>query len=221
MRTSGSFFADTPHTGGFTLYDAVELTSFNANLVLTRNALGDYSLNRTAAGAETYHLVANLNGLTKRLSNVIDGLGGMPFQEQFGTAAGTAGYPATAAGFPPFTGATQLAAPTAAPAKGVRVTSVLAIYQVGVVALTSASLSLNRTVFKNNVAPAVTNIPIAATALTLAAGVGPYVAPLAVTSPVFETTDLSDVSLDFSFGLANTGTIRIYGLGFYFDFNLD
>lgn len=220
-NTSGAWFADTPHTGGWIVYSAVELSPFSANLVLTRNALGDYSLNRTAGGAETYRPVIGINGSIKRL-NVYPDLGGTPFQVQFGTAAGGAGYPADVAGFPPFTGASQLTPATKLPDKGVRVTDVVAIYQPGVADLTAASLSLNRTVYANNVANAITNVPVSATALpltTAGAATGPYVVTRAVTSPVFETTDLSDLLLELTVTMQNTGTIRIYALGFHVDWN--
>lgn len=220
MRTQGAFFADTAHNGGWILYDAVDLTTFSSNLVLTRNAVGDYSLNRTAGGAETYIPVACFSNLRKLTT--YPGINGMPFQEHFGTAAGGAGYPAGAPGLPPFTGATQLTPATAPTPKGLQVTDVVAIYQVGVVDLTSASLSLNRTVFANNVANAITNVPISATALPLTAAgdaTGPYVVTRAVTTPVFEVTDLSDLALELTVVMANTGTIRIYGLGFHVNYN--
>jgi hypothetical protein len=211
MRTQGAFYADTAHTGGWFFVSPFDTAQYSANLVLTRNALGDYSLNRTAAGAETYYVTANL-GAVKRLQ-VYPGLNGMPYQEQF------SGYPAGAAGLPPFSGATQLTPATTVPAKGVQVTDVVVVYQVGVVALTSATLSLNRTSFANAAAKTITNVPISATALTLTANANPYVAVRAVTTPVFETADLSDLVLEFSPVMANTGTLRVYGLGFHLNFN--
>lgn len=223
MRTTGAFFGDTAHNGGFFLMDAIELTPISANTVLTRNALGNYSLNRTAAGAETYTIVSNLSSAIRKLT-LYPGLNGLPFQEQFGTAAGAAGYPAAAGGLPPFTGATELVPPTAPVPKGIQVSDVVAIYQVGVVDATAASLSLNRTIFANNVAPNVVNIPVAATALPLTAAgdaTGPYVVVRAVTAPVFEVTDLSDVTLEFSVTLANTGTLKAFALGFHFNYNLN
>lgn len=216
MRTHDAFFADSPHTGGWVWAAATNLFPFSTNLVLTRNALGDYSFNRTAAGAETYQVVLDVPNL-KRLYESLAGVYN-PFQEQFGTAAGTPGYPADN-GMPPFTGATQLTPLTTSPAKGMQVTDVAVVYQVGVVALSAASLSLNRTVYANNVANAITNVPISATALTLLTQANPYVAVRAVTTPVFETTDLAALSLEFAFTMANTGTIRVYGLGFHVNFN--
>lgn len=220
MRTAGAFYADTPHLGGYVHFNAYDLAPFSTNLVLTRNALGDYSLNRTAAGAESYTVVAQLQGY-KRIVEALTQASDLPFQNQFGTSAGTTSYPGPAAGIPPFTGATQLTPPTAQPGKGVQITDVYVVYQVGVAALTAGTLSLNRTVYANNVANAITNIPISATALTLTTQANPFVAVRAVTTPTFETTDTSDLTLEFGFTMQNTGTVRVYGLGFHFNFNFN
>lgn len=228
MRTQGAFYADTPHNGGFIFYGANELFggfsggTISSNLALTRNAAGDYSFNRTAAGAETYIVVANLAEIKRLVETTPPS--GMPFQEQFGAAAGTAGYPAGAAGLPPFSGATQLTPPTGPTAKGLEVTDVVAIYQVGVVDLSAASLTVKRTVFANNTANTITTPAISATALPLTAAgdaTGPYVVVRAVTTPSFETADLSDLAVELSVTMANTGTIRIYGIGFHVTFNFD
>lgn len=216
MRTQGAFYADSPHFGGFLFAGASSLGNFSANLVLTRNALGDYSLNRTAAGAETYRVIMPLIDL-KRIIEVSSGE--FPFAEKFGAAAGTAGYPAGAAGIPPFSGASQLTPATAQPAKGLKFVDVFVVYQVGVASLTSAALSLNRTVFADVTAPVVTNLAIDATALTLTANANPRLAIRTVNAPAFETTDLSDLNLEFEVVMQNTGTIRIYGLGAHVTFN--
>lgn len=226
MRTQGAFYADTAHTGGWVYYDAMNLfgsfsgATISANMALTRNAGGDYSYNRTAAGAETYITPIGLANTKRLIESIPSGnSASLPFQNAFGTAAGGPGYPAGAAGVPPFTGATQLTQPTGNPAKGVQVTDVVAVYQVGVAALTGATLSLNRTVFANNVANAVTAVTISATALPTATQANPYVVVRAVTTPVFETSDLSMLSVELSLTLQNTGTIRVYGLGFHLNFN--
>lgn len=213
-------YCDTPHAGGWFIHDAFNLNTLSGQLLLlTRNALGDYSLNRTAAGAENYNVVFGFDDLKRLIEAVPPSAGSpLPFQEQFGTAAGGPGFPATR-GFPPFAGASQLTPPTAWPPKGVQITDCTVIYQVGVAALTAASLSLNRTVFANNVANAVTNLPLGGSALSLPTQANPYVAVLPVTTPVFETADLSDLTLEFAFTMANTGTIRVYGLGMHLLFN--
>lgn len=231
MQTKGAFFADTPHGGGWLWYSALNQFGIfsggviSANLVMTRNALGDYSFNRTAAGAETYVAVIDLAEMKRLQVYPETALGAtpasnLPFQEQFGAAAGTAGYPAPAAGIPPFTGANQLVAPTTVPPKGIRINNIIAVYQVGVVALTSASVTIQRTVYANNVANSITAIAATGTAPT-ATQANPYVFTEAVTTPVFEVADLSALSIEFNFVMANTGTIRVYGMGVHLDFNYD
>lgn len=221
MRTQGAFYADTAHTGGWFWVPAFDISQYSANLVLTRNALGDYSLNRTAAGAETYFVTANLGAVKRLLESLSNPYN--PFAEQFGTNTivngAQSGWPAGPAGDPPFTGASQLTVSNTSPAKGLSVTDVAVVYQVGVVALTSATLSLNRVTYANNVANAIVNVPIAATALTLTTQANPYVAVRAVTTPAFETNDLSDLILEFSPVMATTGTLRVYGMGFHINFN--
>ena len=67
---------DLPHTDGLYLAGAEELAKDSANLVLTRNAVGDWSLNRTAAGAETYNVRVAINELLRK--------GEIPNFQQFG-----------------------------------------------------------------------------------------------------------------------------------------
>jgi len=67
---------DLPHTVGLYLAGAEELAKDSANLVLTRNAVGDWSLNRTAAGAETYNVRVAINELLRK--------GEIPNFQQFG-----------------------------------------------------------------------------------------------------------------------------------------
>ncbi|KKL59609.1 hypothetical protein LCGC14_2213610 [marine sediment metagenome] len=212
-RTSDRFYADAPHSGGWIFANAHQLgpTSSTGSLVLTRVAQGNYTLNRTAGAAETHRVVFNISNL-RRLNEPQD------LQEQFG---GSASVPPGVAGRPPFTGATQLVPPTTWPAKGIRIDDVVVIYEVGVVDLTSAALVLDQVIYANTVAPAVTNIPLAATTLTLVVDADPYVITRAVTTPAFLETDLLDLIAEFEVVMANTGTIAIHGLGFHCSFNYD
>lgn len=207
-RTADIQYSDTAHAGGWLFANAGQLLADSANLVLTRNAATDWSLNRIAAGAETFNLIFSSENLRRILETY-------NFQEQFG---GTQG-PIPLAGRPPYTGATQLVPPTTAPSKGISITDVVVIYQVGVANLTSAALVLNKVAYANNVALAKTAMPIAATALPLVVQANPYVVSRAVTTPGFVVDDLSDVMAEFQIVMANTGTIRIYGMGFHCNFN--
>ena len=107
------------------------------------------------------------------------------------------------------------------PAKGLRIQDVVVVYSVGVVSLTSAALRLDGTAYVDVTAPAVTSIPISATALTLTANANPRLATRAVTTPAFVEIDNHDIVLDVEAVMANTGTLRIYGLGMHVSFNYD
>lgn len=61
----GRLMSDGPHTDGLFICPADNLGKDSANLVLTRNAKGDWSLNRTAAGAETYNIRATLQQILR------------------------------------------------------------------------------------------------------------------------------------------------------------
>lgn len=218
------FYADTPHGGGWLLYDALMLApTFSANLVLTRNALGDYSLNRTAGGAETYTPVAPIGSMLHRLieAQTLQEAGQGPFPQSAGYIGdGTVG-PIPLPGFPPYTAAALGTIPTTWPAKGIQITDVAACYLVTTQALTAASMSLNQTVFGNNLANVVNNFPIAATALPLATQANPYVVVRAVTAPLFNNTDLSEMTLELSLTMQNLGVLRVYWIGVHVNFNYD
>ena|SRR6267378_1702922 len=218
------FYADTPHGGGWLLYDAMMLApAFSANLVLTRNALGDYSLNRTAGGAETYTPVASIGQSLHRLieAQTLQQAGQGPYTSAAGYVGdGTVG-PIPLPGFPPLTATALGTIPTTWPAKGIQITDVAACYLVTTQALTAASLSLNQTVFGNNLANVITNFPIAATALPLATQANPYVVTRAVVTPTFNVTDLSEMTVELSLTMQNLGLLRVYWIGVHVNFNFD
>src|SRR6266478_3225467 len=110
----GRLMCSSPHTDGLLFAGAGSLDKDSANLVLTRNAKGDWSLNRTAAGAETYNIrmtLGDMSGIVRTGENYELG--------EFGSGQ---------TDNPP------------APAKGVQIKDFFAIYKSGVVALTSATL---------------------------------------------------------------------------------
>jgi hypothetical protein len=182
--------ADKPHTDGMVLATAESLSKDSANLVLTRNAAGDWSLNRIAAGAETYNCRTTLGELLR--------LGERYNFNDFGVTE-------------------ALATP-----KGIAVTDVFAIYQVGVVDLTTLTLRFGKCVFANNVALAKTDL-VAATAIAKAVQANPYVTTVAVpaVTQVFHTDDTSNVEIEVQAVMANTGTLRLYGIGAHVTFNYD
>jgi hypothetical protein len=212
MHASDRVFADRPHRGGFIWIAADQLASNSANLALTRNGAFDWSLNRVAAGAEPYIVMASLTSLRRIVEPMDSDTWQLPAQAQ---------PPTDAVGRPPFTGYTQFATQTGQPAKSIVVRDVFAVYQVGVVALTVAALAHQEIKYANNAANVLTNFPLDATALPLAVQANPYLVTRAVTNPVTVVDDTSDLEVEFSFTLAITGTVRVYGIGVHCDFNFN
>src|ERR1700728_3667626 len=63
--TGGRLMNRPAHIDGLFIANASHLESSSANLVLTRNGKGDWSLNRTAAGAETYYVRCPISALLR------------------------------------------------------------------------------------------------------------------------------------------------------------
>jgi hypothetical protein len=225
MDTNAMVSSNQYHGNGWRFMTAAKVNSgalaANSNVLgLVKNASGDYSLNRTATGAETYTFALPMAEFDKSPNSSL----GYNYsrQEQFGGSIGPVGAP----GRPPFTGDTQLSpptgsvAPTSPYAKGLMIRDVVLVYQVGVVNLTSAACSMNAITYKDSTANSVTNFPLTATTIVLTAQGTPHVITIPVTTPRFLYTDLSDLNVEFQFVMANTGTLRIYGLGVHFNYNL-
>ena len=179
---------DLPHVDGLYLAGAEELSKDSANLVLTRNGVGDWSLNRTALGAETYNVRVAINELLRK--------GEIPNFQQFGIT------------------------PPAQPAKGIKIIDVFAIYDLGVVDATTLTLRCGKTAYADNVALVQTDI-VAATAITKVQRAGTYVSTVAIAAgnQTFNQTDFSLLEIELVAVLANTGTIKIRGIGMHCHFN--
>ena len=203
QQTSGETFSGgrlmnyCPHTDGLIMMAPDILGKNSANLVLTRNGKGDWSLNRTAAGAETYYVRGTL-------------------------ASGTILRTGETYNYGEFPTSTPAAGP-----KGIEVVDFFAILNIGVVALTSATLRLGKTVYgkgTTGAAPTQTDI-VAATALTpLTTITANDYAEFDVAGPsplVFSTDDLGLVEVELNFVMANTGTVQVAALGCHVNFNYD
>lgn len=194
IPVGGRLMSSAPHTDGLLLAGAGQMDKDSANLVLTRNGVGDWSLNRTSAGAETYHVRACINdigGFIRTGETYIFGLFGQDSK-------------------------------VAAPAKGIEVVDFFAIYKSGVVALTSATLRLGKTVYSaaaGGGAPTQTDL-VAATGVSTANTAQYQLQKLAGPSPlVFSVDDLGLVEVELTIVMANTGTVAIAGIGAHINFN--
>lgn len=222
MRTQGAFYADSPHGGGFVFYGAGQLATSAAATVFpwTRNAAGDVSLNGpTPAAAGTTYFWLSISNI-KRL---VETSGYRPFQQQFGTAAATPGWPAGAPGVPPFLDTSQLVPALTDAPKGIQVTDIFAVYSVQTAALGSATLAMYRTVYTDQTALQVTTVVAPATinAATTPAANAPNVDTVAVSAPVFETTDDSNLLIELALTTAATSVVRVYGMGAHLRFNFN
>ena len=198
VTQGGRLMSTGLHTDGLLWGSPQVLEKSSANLVLTRNGIGDWSLNRTAAGAETYYVRANLAALLMVRTGELYNLG------LFGPAS---------------------SATPAAPAKGIQVTDVFAVTNVGVASLTSATIRYGKVQYALPGAAAAAIVQsdiLAATALTTltAQAANAYlVQKQAVASPVLQVSDLAQYEIELSVVMANTGTIQIAGIGAHYNFN--
>lgn len=117
--------------------------------------------------------------------------------------------------------------PPAQPAKGFKVTDFFVISKCGVVALTSATLRLGKTVYSTVAAapggaPTQTDI-VAATAVQTATSANYVYQKVAVPagSQVFSTDDLGLIEVEYRFVMANTGTVAVAAMGVHGAFNYD
>lgn len=194
----GRLMSSAPHTDGLLFAGAGQCDRDSANLLLTRNGNGDWTLNRTAAGAETYHIRA-----------ILGDMGGML---RIGEQYVLGDFPAT--GF-------QTYAPNA-PAKGLEIKDFFAVYKSGVVALTSATLRFGKMVYSSvagGAAPVQTDI-VAATAISTANTANYQEQDILGPSPlVFSVDDLAIVEVEATIVMANTGTLAFVGIGCHVNFN--
>lgn len=190
-------FSDSPHTDGLFFAGTDWIEADSANLVKTRNGNGDWSLNRTAAGAETYHIRFCLDAITR--------IGELVQTGDFGSLA------------------TQSGSLTSTK-RGLGVLDMFVVMKVGVVGLTSATLRLGKTVYSTAAAggAATQTDIVAATALGSLATSANYklqTVAVPIASQIFFTDDISNAEIELTIVMANTGTIAIAGLGGHLAYN--
>ena len=203
-HTANRWFCDTPHTGGWVFKNAIDLGGQT-----TRVSEGIYTLSVAATGV----VVAHFGEMRRLLEN--------QFAPLSAFTGGSGPGPGSVPGFPPFAGASQLVPPSEPVAKGIQITDVVAIYNVGTADLTSVALALSETVYANNVAPVVNAIPLAVATPPLAVQANPYVLIIPVADPEMIVDDLSDINLEFSVTIGGGATAGLFGLGYHCNYNFD
>lgn len=214
-RTADRFYGDNPHAGGLVHFGALALGSINqagtGPLAFARNAAGDYQITVPTGG--TSRIVMDLGDASIR--RLIESYQlEQAFQQQFNMAP-------PAPGRPPFTGISQLQTPAqAGPPKGIRIDDIFIEYSVtGGANLTSLTPTLQETIYAENVAPNVINIPVTGAAL-LTQQANPHRAVFPVTNPTFINDDFSILTAEFTFVVAGgTANVRAAGAHLHFNFN--
>jgi hypothetical protein len=198
--------------------DVIALGS-TAAPVVTRNAVGDWSLTRTSAGAETLNIALNITQQILRRTGFFEDL-----QEQFGGA----GIPASAEyqGRPDTIPSMALGQPvtprTAFKLKGFKLLSVDSIYRVTVAGLTTNTFRVDQTNFVNNIAPAVTAV-LAPTGIPVATQANPYVANvvLPTAQQIYRIGVDQELWIEMTVAIPNTSKLDFYGFDMSIEYNFN
>ncbi len=229
--THGAFYADTAHGGGFIFWDPSQITQTGTAATLTRTAGPPIVLNLALGNTATTFFNTGID-LQKRLLEFPSKYPKMqlPHEELFGTNVpvgsgvnvNQGGWVEGAPGFPPFTGATQLTAPTADPPKGVQLLDVVVYCLISTANPSTFTVGVYRNVFVDSVAIAQATL-LAATSLITAAPfqATPHVIKTPIAAAPFEITDNSDIFVDLAVVTTGSGTLALYGIGVHYNFNYD
>lgn len=182
----------------------------------TRNGTGDWSLNNpNTTGTSALNFFVQLADVKRPFITfpAQPGQGNSiavssEFQNLFGTAAGGPSNP--------FSGGA--AAPEGTPAFpwGIAVIDIFAVYSVSTLALSAATLALNRATYTENVAFTNTAVvaPTAIATATNGAAGAPHVQKVTLAQPIlFESNDISDLTIELVLTPQATTAIRVYGIG--------
>jgi hypothetical protein len=228
-RTQSSWSMDTPFTDGKIIIgpqDMLLSVAAAADAVLTRNAAGDWSWNQIASKTNIYAGIIS-SSVLERIGQAGD------FQENYGTATpgnaagvGNAGFtgnqggPQDFTGRPPVAGATYLNPTLGNIPKGFKLTDVTFVYAGVTVDLVAITCRVDKTVYANLVAPAVT--PVLATGvngLLVANNANPRVIKVATPGAVFNFTDNAEINVELSVQTNAGGTAKIYRMILHGTFN--
>lgn len=103
----------------------------------------------------------------------------------------------------------------AAAGRGFKLASVDVVYSIGTLALDAHSMVLDHIAYANNVAVAVTSVPLTGS-LATATQAQPYLSNLVVTTPAFDVTANSKYVAELTVDAAATSDYDFYGLNLHF-----
>lgn len=217
-HTQSRYQQDLGFTDGYFFIPATDFFSTGGASTLTKNAVGDISLNVGAAVAAVFDVHVNDGQITRT------GFG-EDLQEQFG---GT-GIPASAqqqvyrpdvsAGM---STAQELQPRTALKVKGFKPLSLKIVYLITGAALTLHTVRVDKTIFANNVANAITSvIANGANGLATATQANPYVTTVAfpANQQVYLTSDLTQLWIEIAATTQAGGAYRLYGVELAVEYN--
>lgn len=217
--------ADTPYTDGQTFLTCYPQNVVGASGVRARNAFGQ--VYTTIPASSSCFVNIDLGEIDYRFG-VQDDL-----QEQFGGGTttlvgaqglsippGVATTPAGVSGRPPYPGVTEFIPVTTARPKGIKVTSITAVFQVIGANATTNTLALSKTTFANNVAPAISTI-LPAQSLALVVQAQPYVTNFVVANPPWLTAQNSQYLIDWNVVTPVGSSLNVYGVMLYYTYNFN
>jgi len=220
-HTQSRYQRDLGFTDGFTSIAALDFVpaGTSAPTIPTRNAAGDLSYNVGASLGPITFSASLLDALTVRSGF------GEDLQEQFG---GT-GIPGSAQVqvyrpdvIPAMNTGQEITPRTALKVKGIKPLSLKLRYLITGAALTAHTCRIDKTVFANNVANAISAVLASgANGLATATQANPYVTLInfPVAQQVYMVTDNAELWFEVSVTTAASGAYRLYGVEFVFEFN--
>lgn len=219
-HTQSRYQQDLGFTDGYVFIPAPDYISTGAAATLTKNAVGDISWNVAASLAAVFDVHVSDGQVTRT------GFG-EDLQEQFG---GT-GIPGSAQPqvyrpdvIPGMSTAQQIQPRTALKTKGFKPLSLKVIYLITGAALTLHTIRVDKTVYANNVANAITPvIANGANGLATAVQANPYVTTIAfpANQQVYQISDLSQLWIEIAATTQVAGAYRLYGTEMTIEFNFN
>lgn len=221
-RTAGMWSQDTAFPDGQIFIPASDAFVGAGAMVLSRAGSG--LIQGALANSQTVTLDFILSKAILRYGMQDDE------QQSFGSASGTgqnagATPPNTFAtnwqqsGRPPYTQAQNQVVPTNRP-KGIQINSLIPVYKVSTLDLTSVSIGLTKTVFANGIAPVVTNLLAAgANGQPTAVSAQPNAIASVIAGATMSIDYLTELIAELTLVLPATSTAIVYGMFMNVSFN--
>lgn len=213
MARTHSFFAqDTSFPDGVIFVGPHKFAATTGAVTLASTGHGNFSAN--VAAATSVVLVATLDDSIAIRTGYADFI-----EEAFGNQKRGSG---DFTGYPPLSNAKLYDTSQTYRKKGIQINDVTLVYSIAGAALTSQTLGLTNTLFSNNVAPVVTNlIAQGANGLATAVQTQPYVTKIAVPSPQFIVTDLTQYQLELDITTPVSSTYDLLGAFLHVNLNFN